>query len=504
MPKKAPSGQQPTRKSARVQAKTLPADAEGSSHQTADQDSDQSDQDQFEEAASNQDQEDESDEDSDQDSRDSQDHESGEDQDDEEVSNDEASSQDQQDQALVGDDEAAAEQVLEEASAAKRVRFPDLDPDTPLRSIEPNDRDSTTPCPPEMSNQQTVEQLQARIAELEAQRDGGDRERREATPFDSAFGGNKFKPTGIAAWESFKPFGKDQHARNAKYNEKAKTRSQDPGQFEGDQQELVPFMTKFADRCDIDGETYRTERARMADFFSHLKGKPADLVADRYQKRQEEGAFLCLAEMIQVVASTYQDHNQAAKARAALATLQYDPYKDVYSEWFSDVSKNLSRAGIPYSQWKVEVYDRVDPDLGYTLQEDSLDPNISFETFSRKLKNAADAQQKSILRKRQRRETRQETKRASSPKNQPRPSRDSKPSYKGPPHKKDKKAAVTSNEVGRALTKAEKRVHWDNETCFNCGQTGHKSKDPQCPKNVRAVKVDDEASDESDEDSGKD
>ncbi|KAM4063354.1 zinc knuckle domain-containing protein [Hirsutella rhossiliensis] len=49
----------------------------------------------------------------------------------------------------------------------------------------------------------------------------------------------------------------------------------------------------------------------------------------------------------------------------------------------------------------------------------------------------------------------------------------------------DRLDPITSRDAGRALTDDEKRVHWDNGTCFICGKTGHLSRD--CPDRTHAV-----------------
>ncbi|KAJ2905570.1 hypothetical protein MKZ38_005033 [Zalerion maritima] len=115
-----------------------------------------------------------------------------------------------------------------------------------------------------------IAQLQEQIRQLAAQVDrqsmprDDDRQRRGITPATSAFGGNDFQPTGLAAMEAFKPYDKYQHAANAKYDGKARKHCLVPSKFEGDKDEFDQWVTRIADLLMEDDDTYKTERSRMA------------------------------------------------------------------------------------------------------------------------------------------------------------------------------------------------------------------------------------------------
>jgi len=55
----------------------------------------------------------------------------------------------------------------------------------------------------------------------------------------------------------------------------------------------------------------------------------------------------------------------------------------------------------------------------------------------------------------------------------------------------------TSSDTGKALSEAEKKVHWEANTCFNCGKTGHQAAGCPSKKKIAKVEVDSSSSDES-------
>lgn len=81
-----------------------------------------------------------------------------------------------------------------------------------------------------------MEAQKATIAHLEAflaAADNSSQRERTAIPTESAFGGTKFKSTGMAALPAFAPFNGNGTGPNPEYSDKSKARAENPGKFSG-------------------------------------------------------------------------------------------------------------------------------------------------------------------------------------------------------------------------------------------------------------------------------
>lgn len=116
------------------------------------------------------------------------------------------------------------------------------------------------------------------------------------------------------------------------------------------------------------------------------------------------------------------------------------------------------------------LWEHILSDLDSRLLEDSEDPGISYETFCDRIAKAVYSKQR-LYEKRQKRlkpkrsdsdQTRDKGKnrgvRTVSSNNKPKTTND---------------MPKTSISTGKPLSEADKRVHWEDGTCFNCGKTGH-------------------------------
>lgn len=332
---------------------------------------------------------------------------------------------------------------------------------------------------------QQMADMQALIADLKAQLSrqslAETNQYREPTPNNSAFGGERFTPIGIAARPSFAPFGSSQADKNPNYDNKARTRAQDPGVFDGTKGTFEAWIIKIADKLDEDLETFRTERSRMALLFAKTTGAANDMLQDRYQSAEEP--FSGVAEMVQTLATTYVDHNQAADARARLAKIKYEPTspQDI-TEFISEINNLATKAKIAFSERKSLLYEHVPARMDTHLFRDSKDPTISYEVFCNHVADAAHAYKRGLEETRQYRKERDD--RRSTNLQKPSSRALNKPA-KETGHGKPPLKPVTSGEKGRALTEEEKRVHWDAGTCFTCGQTNHLSRN--CPSRIAAL-----------------
>ena len=150
---------------------------------------------------------------------------------------------------------------------------------------------------------------------------------------------------------------------------------------------------------------------------------------------------------------------------------------------------------------KTIICEHIPPSLDNRLLGDSQDPTVTYEAFAKSVANAAHSQQRSYELNQERRR-KKETPRAND-------THDRKPgggnSTKTQTHQSntgaDSKPATVLT-ARRALTEAEKRVHWDAGTCFYCGKAGHKNND--CPDRqktpaIKAVKAKEEETSSTEE-----
>ena len=339
--------------------------------------------------------------------------------------------------------------------------------------------------------------LLARLAALEAENErlravtpGLNDGRRAATPADSAFGGTKFTPIGMAADKAFQPYGSDQETKNPDYSDKAKNRAENPGKFNGDQEEFDGWVRRVADKFLEDNSIFRTERSRMAFLMTQLEGEPLRSIEVRYQSPTDP--FSCVAEMVQVLEAAYHDPNQASTARAELSRLRYAPGEKANIHRFIAQFNTLAqKAEIPKSSWKTLLWEHIPSYLNHQLLEDSKDPCISYEAFCNKVANSAYSYQRGYE-LRQENNHRKKEKAAHNDRSNRTRKTDQKTSGEGQPRKPIASKAnhakpVTSREVRRALTQDEKKVHWDAGTCFICGEADHES--TECPDRKATTSV---------------
>ncbi|KAM4058796.1 zinc knuckle domain-containing protein [Hirsutella rhossiliensis] len=146
--------------------------------------------------------------------------------------------------------------------------------------------------------------------------------------------------------------------------------------------------------------------------------------------------------MIQALESAYGNPNELSEALDRLQRLQFTVNgKTDIVDFLAEFDYLTATGRVPEDQMKHTLWQHIPANLDNSLLTKTRDESVTYEVFY-----CSDYRQDS---------------------------------------EQDRLDPITSRDAGRALTDDEKRVHWDNGTCFICGKTGHLSRD--CPDRTHAV-----------------
>lgn len=330
---------------------------------------------------------------------------------------------------------------------------------------------------------------------------------RSATPYDSAFGGVSFQPSGAAMREGFAPFTDppDPKAENEQYDEKAKARGNDPSMFSGDEG-FDTWVVELDDKFMEDVKTYRTERSRMAYMMTRLEGDAKAALSPRYNK----GTFRCVAEMVQVLSASYHDPNRTSAARQKLASMRFK-LGDSIHKFIADFNATVQEANVAPADFKMTLWEHIPASLDPRLLRDSKDSTVSYEDFCSLIADAAFSNQKAFEDRKRNRPSKDTSDPGSrsqtrdTQRNNARGPRQQSNSFRcAPSPARVGTAPPNRQQARRALTPAELDAHRAAGTCYTCGERGHRAADcPAANKAVHAVSTERETvGDECSGDSG--
>ena len=132
------------------------------------------------------------------------------------------------------------------------------------------------------------------------------------TPASSAFGGHSFIPQGLAAKPVFTPYRDPPNPHHVQPipNTIAAARGRmnfpDPPKFTGKQEEFHNWIRHLSSKLNEDAECFKREESRVMYAMTSLTGDAERSLSPRYDLGNYP--FSCLAEMIQVLETTYHDH----------------------------------------------------------------------------------------------------------------------------------------------------------------------------------------------------
>jgi len=323
-----------------------------------------------------------------------------------------------------------------------------------------------------------IRRLRQRIAELETAQDNTARSHREQSAF--AGSGTGFKPKNMAAWPAFAPY-EGENGKNPNYSANEKKRAEAPPKFGGKKNEFNSWLTKLADKFEEDDCTFRTEKSRMRYLRGLLEDKAEESIETRYTSTTRP--YGNVAEMVQALESSFHDPNQSFQARDKLAKHIFRPGKKIdIHEFIAEFNSLCQKAKVAETDWKQMLWSSIPADLDNSLLRATTDDMVDYEEFCQRVASAAYSNQRAYEQRMSNKPDREELRRDQSNKK-----RSGHKSPKAVEPASTSVKPVTSLSVGRPLTLEEKKVHWENDTCFHCGKAGHQSGD--CFKNKKVASV---------------
>ena len=312
----------------------------------------------------------------------------------------------------------------------------------------------------------------------------------DATPATSAFGGHCFIPQGIAARRVFAPFGNPPSplSPNPEYDRRGRMNFPEPPKFTGKQTEFDAWIRSISAKLTQDVECFKREDSRMAYVMSRLSEEAERTLSPRYDS--EDCPFSCLAEMIQVLETTYHDPNQASTARREIGKLMFRRGEDIHG--FIAAFNGLAfRAKLPKEDMKMLLWEHIPANLDNALLRQAKDGTVPYEAFCSHVADAAYSDSRGY-------EQRRAERRSTSPRRQTatpyrRASTPDAP-YQRPSTPETPKSRYETSGPKRDATTTETR----KATCFTCGRQGHIS--TECPdkdksrRGIRHVATDLESS----------
>ena len=307
---------------------------------------------------------------------------------------------------------------------------------------------------------------------------------RHVTPDQSAFGENpvRYVPHGLAARSVFRPYGEvpNPYEPNSMYDRRSKPKFPNPPTFKGKSEEFEPWVRHLVAKLKEDDECFKREDSRMAYVMTLIGDEAERTLAARY----DADGFSCLAEMIQVLESTYLDPNQTSTARADLTRLMFKRGSDIHS-FISKFNGLVYRARLPKDELKMLLWEHIPKTLDNALLSMAKDPMVSYEVFCNRVTDSAYSDTLAYAERQTERQSGRDRDRERTSR---RPERSSPPKERRAftPYRRPStpELKTTSNNLGRALSTDERQEHGKTDTCFTCGKTGHYSK--SCPTKDQA------------------
>lgn len=278
----------------------------------------------------------------------------------------------------------------------------------------------------------------------------------------SAFNGDgTFTRTGAAAHKIFDPF---PEGGNPDYSDEARVRGTAPPKYDGNSIQFETWIVQFRSKMREDKSTYREEESRIDALAGLLEGQAYETISARY--RSASKPFTCLAEMVQVLETAFQDRNLKSKAKRELANLKYDIRTNFHT--FLGRFNNLCEdACVRPEDLKETLWDHIPASIGGHLREMTRNETVNYERFCAAVDDAVYTKKLAMEEGNAYRNARRD--------------RDRAVQSKPPPQQNQ------GQEQGRRpqfptngnRPRAPEHPNISGITCYTCGKLGHKAN--QCP-----------------------
>jgi len=234
-----------------------------------------------------------------------------------------------------------------------------------------------------------------------------------------------------------------------------------------DSQLFEQWLDAIEDKLEINADHFPTDRARMAYIKSRMGGVSAAELAP-YLRSSHPEQIVTLDRLLEHLREQYSDPNRAEQAIDDFRKLEMAPGDD-FLAFKNKFVRLAGECGEPRTKWKPEFKRRIPAAMQRALARDYLNPNVTFEEYTRLGAEIA-------LINRQANE--KSGRRLNNPKLRSGPSgaRQSNPRSGGNKNgDNDKKG-----NPGPRPTKDEIRILIQEGRCFICREKGHTTRD--CPK----------------------
>jgi hypothetical protein len=132
------------------------------------------------------------------------------------------------------------------------------------------------------------------------------------------------------------------------------------------------WQASINDRLDINSDHYQSERARMALVWGHTSGSAKEYLEPQYLSDSDSQQFRNAEEMIDLLKSFFISGNEQAESRAAFHRLQMEK-GETFPSFKARFLSTAIKGSVAKSEWAFYLWEKITPSLRV--------PNLGFRRF---------------------------------------------------------------------------------------------------------------------------